>query len=309
MAIDLIALADELYAAPLADFTPLRDAAAKQAKADAGTDRSAATAAMAAVKGLKKPSVAAWVVNLLVRRESDQVDQVLTVGAALREAAAALDGDELRALTKQRRQVTAAVTTVARRVALAEGVKVTPAIADQIESTLTAAMLDEGAAAAVRSGLLITALAATGVDAVDVGAAVAVPEALGHHAQPRSAPRPDLKSVPALEADPEAEEAARAEARAAAEAELAEAKASLTTADTALAAASTSLEDAKSRSLQIQAELDELRRKVADLESAADDADAELSEAEADYAAAAQARAAAEQRRTAAAEQLIGHSV
>ena len=59
--------------------------------------------------------MAAWVVNMLVRHETEQVDQVLAVGAALRDAAESLDGKELRELTKQRRQLTAAVTTRARR--------------------------------------------------------------------------------------------------------------------------------------------------------------------------------------------------
>ncbi len=52
---------------------------------------------------------------------------------------------ELRALTRRRRQLTAAVTTQARGVAKERGLKVTAAVADQIEATLTAAMVDEGA--------------------------------------------------------------------------------------------------------------------------------------------------------------------
>ena len=103
--LELLEIADELYALPLGDFTPARDARAKELK---GTDLAGP------VKALKKPSLAAWVVNLLVRRDADQVDQVLSLGAALREAAAGMDGDELRNLTKQRRQLTAAVTTGAR---------------------------------------------------------------------------------------------------------------------------------------------------------------------------------------------------
>jgi hypothetical protein len=47
------------------------------------------------VKALRKPSVAAWVVNLLVRREAEQVEQVLGVGEALREAQAGMSGEEL----------------------------------------------------------------------------------------------------------------------------------------------------------------------------------------------------------------------
>ena len=77
----LLTIADELYALTLPEFTPARDARAKELKA---TDKELARS----VKALKKPSVAAWVVNLLVRRETEQVDQVLTVGEALREAQA-----------------------------------------------------------------------------------------------------------------------------------------------------------------------------------------------------------------------------
>ena len=102
---ELVEIADDLYALPLGEFTAARDARAKELK---GSDLAAP------VKALKKPSLAAWVVNLLVRRDAEQVDQVLSLGAALREAAAGMDGEELRNLTRQRRQLTAAVTTGAR---------------------------------------------------------------------------------------------------------------------------------------------------------------------------------------------------
>src|SRR6478735_3795205 len=113
---ELLAIADELYGLTLPEFTPARDARAKALKG---------TPLAAPVKALKKPSTAAWVVNLLVRRETEQVEQILTVGAALREAQASMSGDSLRELTRQRRQLTAAVTTQARRVAREAGTKVT----------------------------------------------------------------------------------------------------------------------------------------------------------------------------------------
>jgi hypothetical protein len=176
MGADLLEIADELYALSLAEFTPARDAKAKELK---GTDLAAQ------VKKLKKPSMAAWVVNLLVRHESDQVEQVLQVGAALREAQASMSGEELRQLTRQRRQLTAAVTTQARRLARENGQKVTDAVAEQVEATLTAAMVDESCGRAVRSGLLVQALSATGVDEVELDQALAVPEALGFEARVR----------------------------------------------------------------------------------------------------------------------------
>lgn len=263
---DLLSIADSLYGLPLPEFTPARDAKAKELK---GTDLAAS------VKALKKPSTAAWVVNLLVRRETEQVEQVLSVGAALREAQASMSGESLRELTRQRRQLTAAVTTQARRVAREEGAKVTDAVADQVEATLTAAMIDEQCGLAVRSGLLVAALTTTGLDPADVAAAVAVPEALGFSAPARAAeppPRPDLHVVPDPEADRKAIEAA--------ESALAAAESALSEATSAHDEVRASYDDLEARSLQIQAEIDELRGRIAELEATAEEVDDELSDAE-----------------------------
>lgn len=263
---DLLAIADELYALSLADFTPARDAKAKQLK---GTDLGAA------VKKLKKPSLAAWVVDLLVRRETEQVEQVLTVGEALREAQQAMSGDDLRALTRQRRQLTAAVTQQARSLAADAGVKVTQSVADQVEATLTAAMVDERCAQAVRSGLLVAALTATGVDDVDVAAAVAAPAALGFTATPREAAAPGPPSLHVVP-DPDAEQKALAAAREA----LADAEAERGQAEEGHDAATQDVEQLEARSMQLQSEIDELRRRLAELETAYEEVDDELADAE-----------------------------
>jgi DNA repair exonuclease SbcCD ATPase subunit len=262
----ILEAADTLYALPLPEFTPARDAMAKEHK---GTDLGSR------VKALKKPSMAAWVVDLFVRREADQVEQVLTVGAALREAQEAMAGEDLRALTKQRRQLTAAITQQARSLAAEAGVKVTQAVADQVEATLTAAMVDETCAQAVRSGMLVTALSTTGMDEVDVAGAVAVPEALGFVASAREAEAPgppDLHVVP----DPEADEKALAAAREA----LAEAEDEVGKAQSGYDAAVTDVEQLEARSMQLQAEIDELKRKLSDIEAAYEEADDELADAE-----------------------------
>lgn len=267
---DVLQIADELYSLPLPEFTVARDAKAKELKG---------TPLAAPVKKLRKPSTAAWVVNLLVRHESEQVDQILSVGAALREAQAAMSAAELRELTKQRRQLTAAVTTRARALAREHGLRVSEDVAEQVEGTLTAAMIDERCAAAVRSGLLVSALSTTGVDEVDVEDAVALGEALGFAATPRSAEesaeeptRPDLHVVP----DPDAD----AKARAAAEERLAEAEEALEEAQGELEVTAAEVENLQARGLQIQAEIDELKRRLSELESAYDELDDELSDAE-----------------------------
>ena len=267
---ELLTIADELYALSLPEFTPARDARAKELKA---SDKELS----AQVKALKKPSLAAWVVNVLVRHETEQVDQVLAVGVALRKAQAGMSGDELRALTKQRRQLTAAVTTQARALASSLGTKVTQAVADQVEATLTAAMIDEDCAKAVRSGQLVTALAATGVGEVDLaqGRGHARRARLRRHrsrAEPEPEQRPDLHVVP----DPEADQKAVKEA----EAVLAEAERELIKATAAAEAAVSDVTELEARGMQVQAELDELRGKIAELEARFEEVEEELSDAE-----------------------------
>ena len=268
----LLAIADELYGLPLAEFTPARDSWAKEHRT---TERDLA----AVVKTLKKASVAAWVVNLLVRRDPEQVDQVLAVGAALREAADNLDAAQLRELTKQRRQLTAAVTTSARQHARREGVKVTPAVAEQVEATLTAAMIDADAARAVRSGLLTTSLAATGVGELDLSGAVALPGALGFVASARPVAEPDPTRPPELRVvhDPDAD----AKAREAADEAVTAARDLLEGAQRDQDAAADVVEKLEARTLQLQAEIDELRGRIAELEAASEETDDELGEAEA----------------------------
>ena len=194
---DLLEVADELYGLPLrrVHAGPRR---AGQGAQGADTELAAARQGAAeAVAGGLGGQPAGPPRGRAGRRRCSRS------ATALREAQASLDGDELRALTKQRRQLTAAVTTQARALA-ADGraCKVTPAVADQVEATLTAAMVDEDCAAAVRSGLLVAPLASTGVDAGRRSAPPwRVPEALGFTASPRAAEaaaarRPSCTSYP-----------------------------------------------------------------------------------------------------------------
>lgn len=283
----ILEIAEELYALALGEFTPARDARAKELK---GTDLAAP------VRRLRKPSTAAWVVNLLVRREGEQVEQVLALGSALREAQATMSADDLRALTRQRRQLTAAVTTTARAVAREEGVRVTEAVAEQVEATLTAAMVDADCAAAVRSGLLVAPLAATGVDEVDLTESVALPAALGFTAKPRAAEpaaRPELRVVP----DPDAD----AKALAAAQEQLAGAEAEVAAAEESLAIAASAVDDLRARELQVEAELDEVRRRLAELETSAEEVEEDLAEAEEARVEAEEAAGSAREARDAAA--------
>jgi hypothetical protein len=246
------------------------------------------------VKALRKPSTAAWVVDLLVRRENDQVAQMLEVGQALRAAQDGMDAAALRELTRQRRKLTAALTVRARALARSVGLRVTEQVAEQVEETLTAAMIDPDAAAAVRSGLLVAPLRATGVGSVDVATAVALPDALGFAAAAVADPPVSLHVVP----EPEPDRRALEEAQAA----LAEAESEAARAEEERARAAAEVDRLEARALQVQAELDELRRRLAELEQAAQEVDDELADAEDARAEAESAAAAAVRRRNEAAE-------
>ena len=263
---DLLAVAEQLYAGPAEAFTEARNAAAKEA-----TGRGDKPLA-AEIKAMRKPSVAAWAVNLLVRRESEQIDSVLALAESLRAAAAALDGDELRALTRQRRQLTTALASAARSHAREAGVRLTGAVVDQVEAMLTAAMLDPVAAQVVRTGRVVTAFSSTGVDELDVAGVLAVPDALDVQATaaPDEAPAPpELHVVP--------DGGARL---AAAEDELEEATLRVGEAEDELAEVDGSLETLRARRLQLQGEAEELRRRLATIEEQVDEVDEETDEAE-----------------------------
>lgn len=280
----LLDLARDLYGGLPGDFTPARTAAEKAAKADGDKDLAAA------VKALKRPSVGAWAVNLLVRREASQIDQVLTLAESLRAAAEALDGAELRALTKQRRQLTSALTTRARQLALENGTRLTQAVADQVEATLTAAMLDAGAAHAVRTGMLVTTLSATGVDEQEWGSTVAVPEALGTRVAPAVAEPPTLHAVP---------DNARLK-REAAEEKLAEAEGEVTSARKSVDEAAKIVSDLQGKRFQLSSEIDELQRRIGALEDRIEGVDEEIEVAEQDQEDAGDALADTESARDAA---------
>ena len=289
---DLTAAADELYSLRPDEFVARRNELAAEAK---GTGDKALTAA---VKKLAKPTAAAWAVNMLVRHEADQVEQVLGLGASLREAQSSMAGEELRRLGRQRRQLTAAVTRQARQLAAELGNKIGDPVATQVEETLHAAMVDEDAATAVRTGLLIKPLSVTGVEATDVVDAVAVPDMMGEAAV-RRPPRPPRRKEPERPELSVVEDRTRLVEEA--EAALTEAESALTDAEHKLAKAERKVEKREAKGLQLQSELDEARRRVADLEDQLEGHEEEMAEAEerrdAREQAVAQARAEVERAR------------
>ncbi|PXA68457.1 transposase [Cryobacterium arcticum] len=166
----LAALARELYGLQPAEFTAARNARAQEFKT---TDVTLAKQ----IGALRKPSPAAWVVNLLAREDDDGLESLLQLGEQMRDAQEQLDREALRRLGGERRTAVAALARAGADLAARLGHPPTPAVLGEVEQTLQAATSDEAAAAAVSSGLLVKALLAVGFEPVDLDDAVAVPDA------------------------------------------------------------------------------------------------------------------------------------
>ncbi|MDP9396180.1 MAG: hypothetical protein M3Q27_18750, partial [Actinomycetota bacterium] len=164
---ELDEVADELYALDLADFTSTRTQREKAARA-AG-DRDLAQQ----IHALRKPSTAAWLLNRLARSHADEVRALLDVGRALREAQATLEGEALRELSRQRRQLVYALGQQVRAVGGQAGLKVSDDVAREVEQTLDAALADADVAAALAAGRLTAALQYAGFGPVPEAAPLA----------------------------------------------------------------------------------------------------------------------------------------
>ncbi|HEV7211414.1 MAG TPA: hypothetical protein VGN47_06835 [Blastococcus sp.] len=153
---DLDEVADELYDVPPEEFVALRKARQDDARADG--DRALA----ADIGALAKPSVAAWVCNLLVRAHREEIGGLVELGELLREAQQNLAGEQLRALNTQRSQLIAALSRQAASLARARGRAVGSAVSGQVEDTLRAALADPEAAEALLTGRLTAPMSYSG---------------------------------------------------------------------------------------------------------------------------------------------------
>lgn len=153
---DLDHVVGELYALPPAEFTAARKA--KVAEARRAGNRQLATA----INELRRPTASAAVVNHLVRRHPELIDDLLALADDLRQAQNALAGDDLRRLSARRNQVVSALVDEGHRVAADQQHPLTAAGQSELTATLQAALADPEAAEAVRSGRLTSALQYSG---------------------------------------------------------------------------------------------------------------------------------------------------
>ncbi|GAA3769948.1 hypothetical protein GCM10022225_65980 [Plantactinospora mayteni] len=151
-------LVERLYAAPPDGFVAARAEAVAAARA-AGDP----TAAREIAK-LRKPTVAAWLVNLLALRRPELMAELVELSAALRGAQRELRGDRLRELSAQRRGVVGALVGQARALAEEEDPRLAAGKLPlaEVEATLNAALADVEVAEQARSGRLVRATSYAG---------------------------------------------------------------------------------------------------------------------------------------------------
>ncbi|MFI7527066.1 hypothetical protein [Nocardia salmonicida] len=226
-------VAGELYTLDPGDFVSTRAERAAQARADGDRDLAKA------ITGLRKPTVAAWTVNLLAHHAPREIATLLDLGDALRSAQRQLSGDKLRALGTQRQQVVNAMTKRAAELAAEHDRPASEQVLREVGQTLTAALADPDVADLVRAGVLPTTVTYDGFGPAGLVAIT------GGKATPKRASKPAPKNTDA-------------DRRAEAEKELDDA-------ESGLAAARADREAAEAAAAQAKSDLDEIEARIAEL--------------------------------------------
>ncbi|GAB2567222.1 hypothetical protein [Kribbella endophytica] len=261
--------ADALYAAPAADFIATRNELAKQLKADG--DQLGSTR----LKALRKPTVAAWLANLVSREQPDEIDDLLALGDEFREATTDLDGERLRELTPKRHKAIDVLVKAAGKLADQHSQKVSADVGQKLRETLDAALVDPAAGDAVREARLSSALRHVGFGVVDENGEPSNVTALtDERRQAAKDRRTKAREVEVEEAEQEsaAERKAREKAEREEEERKAEAQAEFEAAVKAAESAEATVEELDGQLTDAQEALenarDEVRRLTAELDEA-----------------------------------------
>ncbi|WTX91914.1 hypothetical protein OG440_35615 [Streptomyces sp. NBC_00637] len=149
---ELERMLDELYATAPSDFVSRRERLAAEARRDGRGDDARR------IHAARRPTLAAWAANLLLRSQPAESERFLELGRALREAYRTLDADGIRELSEQRRGVVAALSRQAAELAREAGHVLSGAARQDVESTLRAVLADEDAARRWATGRLESVL-------------------------------------------------------------------------------------------------------------------------------------------------------
>jgi hypothetical protein len=262
---------ENLYGLPLEEFTPARDALAKELKAAGRKDEAAD------VKALRKPSVAAWALNLVAREHPDAVEGLRAAGAVLREAQdEAMSGDagRLRDAGRALAEEVDRVVRLSGDVLRGAGRPASAAVQEKIVATLRTAAVDNDAGDALARGVLVEELESTGFSLLGAGAgAFAASSRSATKAPARPGADGDRKPLPGAERAQKKPKASKEalEAVEAARRELRRCDAEADTAATRARRKAERAEAAAKRAAEAQCESEEARSAA---EEAAGDAEA-----------------------------------
>jgi len=236
---------DELYAADLEEFVSTRTRLAKQLREAGRRDDADALAK------LRKPSVAAWVLNQLARRNRREVDLLLDAGHRLREAqAGVLSGGEKDAFEKARNTATESIRQLTREAEklLSERGSVSGSVLGQVSESLRSAAISGTGRELLARGQFSEPLRAEGFDVVS--------EIAGATISARAKRASEGKQAELRAAQAEVKRAQRAEQEARRLADELEERATAARADA---------DSAASRRERAARELEEAERKLRDL--------------------------------------------
>jgi hypothetical protein len=207
--VSLDAAIDDLYGADLEEFVAERTRLARELR-DAGDRAGAQT-----LTKLRKPTVAAWALNQLARRNRREVDLLLDAGHRLREAqAGALQGADRDAFEQARRTEHDARSQLVREAEklLRERGSAAGGTLDQVAESLRAGAVSEEGRELLARGRFVQPLRAQGFDLVSELAASVPPPAPGRRA-PSSRREAERKAKQALRKANDELRAAEAAAR------------------------------------------------------------------------------------------------
>ena len=142
----LAAAAAELYSADPDEFVQRRSALVSRAR-EAGQ-----AAAGRRIAALRKPTRSAWVVNQLARSDPGVASELVSLGEELRTAQRSLDGEAIRELSRQRRQLVEDL--VRRALELSGQHSPSAALREEVSGTLSAAVADPEVAGQFAAGTL-----------------------------------------------------------------------------------------------------------------------------------------------------------
>ncbi|MFE2212962.1 hypothetical protein ACFW93_13490 [Streptomyces canus] len=146
------AVLDELYTTPPSDFVARRETLAAAARTAGRADDARR------IRAARRPTLAAWAANLLLRSQPEESRQFLELGRALREAYQALDAESLKDLAAQRRRVVSALSRQTAQLARDTGHRLSQPVQQDLEETLRAVLADPDAADQWAGGRLVNAL-------------------------------------------------------------------------------------------------------------------------------------------------------